>query len=135
MRLRLLAYVSLLQGEIALQHADSAKAIQLFSLAEQQKSSPFSMEALARAYQASGDRARAVAQYEKFLAAPGHALLWEPQQSWLMAHYVLASDYVAMGNRQSAKRILQPLLTLWKDADGNLPLRKDSLALEAQITN
>jgi DNA-binding winged helix-turn-helix (wHTH) protein/tetratricopeptide (TPR) repeat protein len=130
-----LAYFALLQGEIALQHGDSAKAIQLFSFAEQQKSTPFSMEALAHAYQASGDRGRAVAQYEKFLAAPGQALLWEPQQGWLMAHYVLASDYVARGDRQSAKRALEPLLSLWKDADGNLPLRKDSLALEAQLAN
>ncbi len=130
-----LAYFALLQGEIALQHGDSAKAIQLFNFAEQQKSTPFSMEALARAYQASGDRPKAIALYEKFLAAPGHALLWEPQQSWLMAHDALASDYAAMGDRQSAKRTLDPLLTLWKNADGNLTLRKNSLALETQITN
>ncbi len=130
-----LAYLAFLKGEIALQHGDSAKAIQLFTFAEQQKSSPFSMEALARAYQAAGDRASAVAQYEKFLALPQRALLWEPQQSWLTAHYVLASDYVAMGDRSSAKRTLDPLLTLWNNADGNLPLHKDALALQAQITN
>lgn len=130
-----LAYFVLLQGEIALKHGDSAKAIQLFNFAEQQKSSPFSMEALAHAYQASGDRTKAVAQYEKFLAEPEQALLWEPQQSWLMAHYVLASDYAAMGDRRSARRTLEPLLTLWRNADGNLPLRKNSLALEAQITS
>jgi hypothetical protein len=93
------------------------------------------MEGLARAYQMSGDKTRAVAQYERFLAAPQEALLWEPQQRWLAAHYVLASDYVAMGDRTSARRALAPLLTLWKDADGNLPLRKDALALEAEIAN
>ena len=130
-----LAYLALLQGEIALQHGDNAKAIQLFLYAEQQKSSPFSMEALAHAYQKSGDTARAITQYEKFIAAPQKALLWEPQQRWLAAHYVLASDYLAMGDRTSAKRILDPLLTLWKEADGNLSLHKDALALEAQIIN
>jgi eukaryotic-like serine/threonine-protein kinase len=130
-----LAYFALLQGEIALQHGDSAKAIQLFNFANHQKSTPFSMEALARAYQASGDKAKAIAQYEKFLAEPGNSVLWEPQQSWLIAHYALASDYAARGDRQSAKRALEPLLTLWKDADGSLPLRNDALALEARITN
>jgi tetratricopeptide (TPR) repeat protein len=129
------AYDSLLQGEIALQHGNSAEAIRRFSFAEQQKSSPFSMEGLARAYQMSGDRARAVAQYEKFLAAPQQALLWEPQQRWLTAHYVLASDYVAMGDRTNTRRALDPLLALWKDADANLPLRKDALALETQVIN
>jgi eukaryotic-like serine/threonine-protein kinase len=128
-----LAYLAFLQGEIALQHGDNAKAIQMFTLAEQQKSSPFTMEALAHAYQKSGDTARAVAQYEKFVAAPQKALLWEPQQRWLAAHYVLASDYVAMGDRTRAKTALDPLLTLWKDADANLPLHKDALALDAQI--
>jgi hypothetical protein len=62
-------------------------------------------------------------------------LLWEPQQRWLAAHYVLASDYVAMGDRTSAKRALDPLLALWKDGDVSLPMRKDALALDAEITN
>jgi len=129
------AYLALLQGEIALQHGDNAKAIQLLSFAEQQKSSPFSMEALAHAYQKSGDMARAVAQYERLIAAPQKSLMWEPQQRWLVAHYVLASDYVAMGDRMRAKRALDPLLAVWEDADGNLGPHKDALALEAQITN
>ena len=129
------AYVSTLQGEIALQHGNSAEAIRRFSFAEQRKSSPFSTEGLARAYQMSGDRARAVAQYEKFLAAQEQSLLWEPQQRWLTAHYVLASDYAAMGDRASARRTLEPLLALWKDADANLLLRKDALALQTRIMN
>jgi DNA-binding winged helix-turn-helix (wHTH) protein/tetratricopeptide (TPR) repeat protein len=130
-----LAYISFLQGEIALRRGDSTKAIQLLSFAEQQKSSPFGMEALAHAYEMSGDRVRAVAEYERYVAAPQKALLWEPQQRWLAAHYVLASDYVAMGDHTSAKRALNPLLTLWKDADASLPMRKDALALDAEITN
>jgi DNA-binding winged helix-turn-helix (wHTH) protein/tetratricopeptide (TPR) repeat protein len=129
------AYREFLQGEIALQQGDHAKAIQLLTSAEQQNSSAFSMEALARAYQMSGDNAKAIAQYEKFLAAPQHALLWEPQQRWLMAHLVLASDYVAIGDRTNAKRTLAPLLNLLKDADPSLPLRRDAFALEAQIKN
>jgi tetratricopeptide (TPR) repeat protein len=128
-----LAYGHLLQAEIALRRGENEKAIQMFSLAEQEKSTAFSMEGLARAYQQAGDRARAVEQYEKFLASPAHGLLWEPQQRWLAAHYVLASDDVAMGDRVRARKALDPLLALWKDADENLPLRKDAVALNAQI--
>jgi tetratricopeptide (TPR) repeat protein len=129
------AYGDVLLGEIALQQGKNEEAIQRFSSAEQQKSTPFSMEGLARAYQGLGDKTRAVAQYEKFVAVPQQALLWEPQQRWLAAHYVLASDYAALGDRKKARQALDPLLVLWKDADASLPLRKDALALEAGIAN
>jgi DNA-binding winged helix-turn-helix (wHTH) protein/tetratricopeptide (TPR) repeat protein len=122
-----------LQGEIALQHGDKAKAIELFSVAEQEKSSPISMEGLARAYQQSGDRVRAVALYENYVASPKGVLMWEPQQSWLAAHYVLASDDAAKGDRVKARKALDPLMVLWKDADGNLPLHKDAIALNEQL--
>jgi len=46
-----IAYGHYLQGEIALRHGENDKAIQLFSLSDQEKSTPFSMEGLARAYQ------------------------------------------------------------------------------------
>ncbi|MGB3630920.1 MAG: tetratricopeptide repeat protein, partial [Terracidiphilus sp.] len=127
------AYEHYLQGEIALLHGENDKAIQLFSLSQQEKSTPFSMEGLARAYQKSGNMNQAATQYGQFLASPEHGLLWEPQQLWIAAHYTLAADDLAMGKPAKAKAVLEPLLELWKDADPNLPLRKQSIALSERL--
>ena len=127
------AYGHYLQGEIALQHGDKEKAIQLFGLSDQEKSTPFSSEGLARAYQESGEMPQAVSQYEKLLASSMFGLLWEPQQRSLTARYTLAADYLAMGNPAKALEALNPLLVLWKDADPTLPLRKQAIALSERL--
>jgi DNA-binding winged helix-turn-helix (wHTH) protein/tetratricopeptide (TPR) repeat protein len=127
------AYAHFLQGEIALQQGNNDKALQLFSLSDRGKSTPYSMDGLARAYQQSGKITQAVSQYEKFLASPSHGLLWEPQQRWLAAHYTLAADYLALGNPAKAREALNPLLLLWKDADQTLPLRIQAIALSERL--
>jgi DNA-binding winged helix-turn-helix (wHTH) protein/tetratricopeptide (TPR) repeat protein len=127
------AYGHYLQGEIALLHGENDKAIQLLSLSDQEKSTPFSMEGLARAYQQSGNMKQAVSQYERFLTSADYGLLWEPQQRWIAAHYTLAADELAMGNPAKAKKALDPLLALWKDADPNLPLREQAFALHERL--
>ncbi len=127
------AYAHYLQGEIALSHRENDKAIQLFSLSNQEKQSPFNLEGLARAYQQSGNMNQAVNQYERFLASTDNGLLWEPQQRWIAAHYTLAADDLAMGNPAKAKEALDPLLALWKDADHDLPLRKQAMALGERL--
>ena len=127
------AYEHYLQGEVALLHGENDKAIQLFSLSDQEKSTPFSMEGLARAYQQSGNMKLAVSQYERFLTSTDHGLLWEPQQRWIAAHYTLAADDMAMENPAKARAALDPLLALWKDADPDLPLRKQAFALSERL--
>ena len=127
------AYGHYLQGEVAVQRRDWEKAIQLFGLSDQEKSTPFSSEGLARAYQESGKMTEAVSQYEKFLSSPSYGLLWEPQQRSLTARYTLAADYLAMGNPAKAREALNPLLVLWKDADPTLPLRKQAIALSERL--
>jgi DNA-binding winged helix-turn-helix (wHTH) protein/tetratricopeptide (TPR) repeat protein len=127
------AYGHYLQGEIALLRGENDKAIQLFSMSIQEKSTPFSMEGLARAYQKAGNMNQAVNQYEKFITSPDHGLLWEPQQRWIAAHYALAADDLAMGNPAKAREALDSLLSLWRDADPDLPLRKQAIALGQRL--
>jgi lipopolysaccharide biosynthesis regulator YciM len=127
------AYGLYLQGEIALIKGDTDKAIQLFSVSDNENSTPFSKEALARAYQQSGNLPRAVTLYEKYIASPNHGLLDEPQQRWLAAHCTLAADYQAQGDLVKAREVLTPLLLLWKDADQDLPLRKQAVALNERL--
>ena len=127
------AYAHYLQGEIALLHGENDKAIQLFILSDQEKSTPFSSEGLARAYQQSGNLEQAVKQYEKFLASPDLGLLWDPQQRSIAARYALAADDLALGDPTKAKAVLDPLLELWKDADPNLPLLQQAVALRERL--
>ena len=127
------AYAHYLQGEIALLHGENDKATQLFILSDQEKSTPFSSEGLARAYQQAGNMKQAVNQYESFLTSADYGLLWEPQQRSLVARCTLAADDLAMGDPTKAKEALDPLLALWKDADPNLPLRKQSIGLSEHL--
>jgi eukaryotic-like serine/threonine-protein kinase len=122
-------YLHLLQGEIALAQGHSAKAIELLTLADNDNSTPFSVEALAHAYQESGAADQAIQWYEKLMSGPVRSLSWEPQQRWVAAHYTLAEDYLARGERDKAVKTLAPLLAMWKNADPDLPLRKQILSL------
>ena len=127
------AYAQVLQGEIALAHGDKGKAIELLGLADRENSTAYSAEGLARAYQQSGDIPHAVEQYERFLANPDSALAQEPQQRWIAAHYTLALDYLALGDRIKARAALAPLLFLWIDADPDLPLHKEIAELDQRL--
>lgn len=127
-------YLHLLQGEIALAEGHSAQAIDLLALADHDYTNPFSVEALAHAYQQSGSMDQAISSYEKLMSGPDRSLAWEPQQRWLAAHYTLAEDYAARGERDKAKQELTTLLAILKDADADLPLRKQASELLARIS-
>jgi tetratricopeptide (TPR) repeat protein len=127
------AYAGVLQGEVALAHGDTGKAIELLGLADHEDSTAYSVEGLARAYQQAGDVPHAIEQYERFLANPDLALSQEPQQRWLAAHYTLAADYLTLGDRAKASAALAPLLALWSDADPDLPLHKQIADLHERL--
>lgn len=127
-------YLHLLQGEIALAKGQTDKAIELFTLSNTENSTPFSVEALASAYQQGGKTDDAISWYEKLLSLQNRAMGWETQQLWLAAHGTLAADYLAKGEREKAKQTIGRLLELWSDADPDLPLRKKILELRARIS-
>jgi tetratricopeptide (TPR) repeat protein/DNA-binding winged helix-turn-helix (wHTH) protein len=123
-----MGYLHLLEGDIALATGKNKEAIELLTQSDKENSTAFSSEALAHAYQQSGDVDKAVAAYEKMLSSTDRSLSWEPQQRWLEARYTLSSDYAARGDKQKARGTLEKLLDLWKDADPNLPLLKQAKA-------
>jgi DNA-binding winged helix-turn-helix (wHTH) protein/tetratricopeptide (TPR) repeat protein len=127
-------YLHLLQGEIALAEGHSDQAIDLLTLADHGNSTAFSVEALAHAYQQSGATDQAISWYEKLMSGRVVPLSWEPQQRWVAAHCTLAEDYLARGERDKANQMLATLLVMWKDADADLPLRKQALELRARIS-
>jgi len=126
-------YVHLLQGEIALAEGHSDQAIDLLTLADHDNSTPFSVEASAHAYQQSGATDQAILWYEKLKSDPVRALSWEPQQRWVAAHYILAEDHLARGDKQKAREMMAAFLNLWKDADPSLPLLKQAKVEYAKL--
>jgi tetratricopeptide (TPR) repeat protein len=128
-----LGYVHLVQGDIALAAGQHDQAIELLTQSDRENHTGFSAEAIAHAYQQSGDVEKAIAAYENILRAPDLSLSWEPQQRSLEARYTLALDYSSRGDKQKARETLAPLLNLWKDADANLPLLKKAKAEYATL--
>ena len=116
-----MGYLHLLQGDLALAAGQNDKAIELLRQSDKENSTAISTEALAHAYQQSGQLDQAVATFQKMLSFPGGSLSWEPQQRWLVARYTLATDYSSRGDNQKARDTLATLLTLWKNADPDLP--------------
>jgi tetratricopeptide (TPR) repeat protein len=110
-----------LQGDIALAAGLNDKAIELLRQSDKENGTALSMEALAHAYQQAGQIDQAVTTFQKMLSSTGGSLSWEPQQRWLAARYTLASDYSSRGDKQKARDTLATLLTLWKNADPDLP--------------
>jgi DNA-binding winged helix-turn-helix (wHTH) protein/tetratricopeptide (TPR) repeat protein len=130
-----MGYLHLLEGDIALATGKHDKAIELLTLSDKENTTGFSIEAIAHAYQQSGDIDKAIAAYEKMLGASdyGRGISWEPQQRFLEARYTLASDYLSRGEKQKARETLAALLNLWKDADPNLPLLKQAKVEYAKL--
>ncbi len=128
-----MGYVHLLDGEIALSLGQYDKAIELLKQSDKENRTGWSIEAVAHAYQQSGEIDEAVASYEKMLISIDRSLSWEPQQRRLEARYTLALDYSSRGDKQKARETLATLLNLWKDADPSLPLLKQAKTEYAKL--
>ncbi|HKM90770.1 MAG TPA: tetratricopeptide repeat protein, partial [Candidatus Acidoferrales bacterium] len=132
------AYFQILKAEVALAKGDANAANKGLLALESETSANIRTvraEGLAHAYQQSGNADQAITWYEKLLAIPeGGASSWEPQQHWLAAYAMLASDYAARGEKQKARSTLDVFLNLWKDADPNLQLFKKARQLRTQLS-
>jgi tetratricopeptide (TPR) repeat protein len=102
-------------------------------LSDQEHSAPYTLDALAHAYQVAGRTDLAIAAYQKFVGMPEPPLGWEPQQAWVRAHVELASLYKESSENAKASALLTEFLGLWKDADPDLSLLKEARQLEEQL--
>jgi len=121
-----------LEGEIALAEGRHQDAVDSLLLADREFRDSGTVESLAAAYLAAGDRTRAIATYEALLAID--SLGWEAQQPWLAAHYVLADAYREVGRASSALETAERLLDLWKAADPDLLLVKRTRDLVRRLS-
>ena len=82
------------------------------------------------AYLAQKNGPAAAAEFQKFLDHPGIV------QNFLLgslAHLQLARAYVVSGDTAKAKAAYQDFLTLWKDADPDVPILKEAKAEYAKL--
>ena len=82
------------------------------------------------AYLAAHQGSEAAAEFQKILDHRGIAVN-EPIGA--LAHLGLAHAYVLQGNMARAKAAYQDFLTLWKDADPDIPILKDAKAEYAKL--
>ena len=123
-----------LRAAIELDRNNSAKAIQLlqptstFELYPDQDLAPVYLRGLAYLFQHQGREA--AAEFQKIL---DHRGLVRCDSHGALAHLGLARAYALQGDTVKARAKYQDFLTLWKDADADIPVLKQAKAEYAKL--
>ena len=112
-----------LKGEVELAEKKYEEAVNSFLMAKRLGRSAVD-ESLAYAFLKKGDPDKAIESYLEFLKAK--PLGSEPQESWVLAHYELAKLYQQQGRPGEARQYFERFLTIWEDADPDLPPLADA---------
>jgi tetratricopeptide (TPR) repeat protein len=83
-----------------------------------------------QAYLAAGRGAAAAAEFQKILDHPG---VVRTGLIGALAHLQLGRAYVLSGNHDEARAAYRDFLTLWKDADPDIPILKEAKAEYAKL--
>jgi tetratricopeptide (TPR) repeat protein len=123
-----------LEAEIDLAKGKAADGLEKLQVADKESHSAVTLEALARAHRAAGDRVRAAEAYEALVKNLGEDCVgWEIQQACLAGKYELAALYQTDKQPDKARRQLDELLALWQGGDEDLPLLKSAKDLRKRV--
>jgi eukaryotic-like serine/threonine-protein kinase len=129
-----------IEGQVALTAKDSTTAIE-----RMQGAAPFDFGQIAfavngsclygvyvrgGAYLAAGRGSAAAGEFQKIIDHPG--LVWNCATG-AMAHLELGRAYALAGDKPKAKAAYQDFLTLWKDADPEIPVLQEAKAEVAKL--
>ena len=135
-------YLPSVRAFVALNHGDPAKAIELLQVAVpyelgQPRSTQtgffgalYPIYARGQAYLAARQGAEAAREFQKILDHPG-IMVGDP--IGVLAHLQLGRAYAMQGDAAKAKAAYQDFLTLWKDADPDIPILKEAKAEYAKL--
>jgi serine/threonine protein kinase/tetratricopeptide (TPR) repeat protein len=135
-------YLPVVRAFLALNHGDPAKAIELLQVAVpnelgQPRSSQtgffgalYPIYARGQAYLAARQGPEASTEFQKILDHHG-IMIGDPVTS--LAHLGLGRAYALQGDTARAKAAYQDFLTLWKDADPDIPILKTAKAEYAKL--
>jgi eukaryotic-like serine/threonine-protein kinase len=82
------------------------------------------------AYLKAGQGQLAAGEFQKILAHPG---IMENFVTGALAHLQPGRAQVMMGDQEAARKSYQDFLTLWKDADPDIPIYKRAKAEYAKL--
>ena len=127
-----------IRAAIALQRKDANRAIELLKVASTvELSGPMNLTIFlcpaylrGEAYLMLHDGNRAAAEFQKFI---GHRGLVGNFPWGALAHLGLARAYAMQGDTAKARSAYQDFLTLWKDADPDIPILKQAKAEYAKL--
>jgi len=135
-------YLPTVRAFLALNRRDPAKAIELLQVAVpyelgQPRSSQtgffgalYPIYARGQAYLAARRGAEAAKEFQKILDHPG-ITVGDP--IGVLAHVQLGRAYAMQGDTTKAKAAYQDFLTLWRDADRDIPILKQAKAEYAKL--
>jgi eukaryotic-like serine/threonine-protein kinase len=136
------SYMPTLRGVLALNRAEPAKAIELLEVAGPYElgappssffgffGSLYPIYVRGLASLAARQGAEAAAEFQKILDHPG-IVVSDPIGA--LAHLQLGRALVLSGDKAKAKTAYQDFLTLWKDADPDIPIFKQAKAEYAKL--
>jgi serine/threonine protein kinase/tetratricopeptide (TPR) repeat protein len=136
------SYLPTVRAFLALNHGDPAKAIELLQVAipyelGQPRSTQagffgalYPVFARGQAYLVARQGAEAAREFQKILDHPG-IMIGDP--IGVLAHLQLGRAYAMQGDTTTAKAAYQDFLTLWKDADPDIPILKQAKAEYAKL--
>jgi predicted Zn-dependent protease len=128
-------YLPTLHAQIALNRNDSSKAIEVL-----QAAAPYELGAVeyalnpvfvrGEAYLTAHQGGEAAAEFQKIL---DHRTIVGNSPIGALAHLQLGRAYAMQGDTAKAKAAYQDFLTLWKDADPDIPILKEAKAEYAKL--
>ena len=125
-------FLPTLHAQLALTRADVSKAIDAlqaagpYELGDMQGNNPlYCIYVRGKAYLAAREGSKAVAEFQKILDHRG-VVVNEPIAA--LAHLGLARAYVLQGDTVKARTKYQDFLTLWKEADPDIPVLRAAKA-------
>ena len=120
------AFVEVLKGEVELAGSRSAHAAETLEVAYRSFPDPLTLEPLAHAHWALGNRDEAIRRYQELVSRPH--LGSEAQEVWILAHYQLGRLFQRAGEKDKARQYYEQFLATWKDGDTDLPAIVDARA-------
>jgi eukaryotic-like serine/threonine-protein kinase len=130
-------YLPSVRAQLALNHGDTQKAVEALQMTvPYEVGSPsgdnpmFPIYLRGQAYLMAGRGSEAAAEFQKILEHPGIVL---NAPIGALAHLEIARAFTLQGETAKARAAYQDFLTLWKDADSEIPVMKQAKAEYAKL--
>jgi predicted Zn-dependent protease len=129
-------YLPSINAKLALSRKDAAKAVEIlqhaapYELGANGGGSFYPIYVRGEAYLAAHQGGEAAAEFQKIL---DHRVILRNLPLGALTRLQLARAYAMQGDRAKAKAAYQDFLTLWKDADPDIPIYKQAKAEYARL--